>query len=623
MAPKSQANGASTAYPSPIASRRTPVTITLLAFIAFLIFFSTTSLIPIVPSVSELSNSAKDAAKHIRPPSIPRPKLPNIHNPFRVAAHEPPVQRNSTSGEAKWYSDWKWLNPFSSSITLDENRSVLPPLPARPPIYTFYDAEAEKDEEVSAAENQLLLIWRRAWWAQGFRPVILGRAEAMMNPLYESLQIKKLDTSLEAEIMRWLAWGHMGAGILANWLILPMGPRDDHLISYLRRGQYPRLTRYESLGGGLFSGDQASIDAAISVTLSSGNLESAKTILEAINDPDVFSVDPKPAGIAFYETSTITSSYKAVANEIMTKTSSGLLSLAQLITSHLHITFLNTFTTGIAILSPHASHSTVLASPAINIARVLTTCPFTPVPDSCPPNNQKCTPCDPNAPLSVIYPNSYFNTSSLYTIGTTPHPYTLASFLARKPEITARYIRRETARDPWLLAVTKEMLGKDIAGPSRIVGFKESVASEWGSAHGIWNTAEGHYEHRDLEWHFGFSISSRNETGKSPDALSTLQPLLKTITMKPSLADIEHQNTLLAKAKEVIEKSEKVGGKEGIKEVVEAWNLADTEAWRFVRAFEARSRVDRLKWEEEERKFVGGSEGEGRGDGWGRWFDGR
>ena len=75
--------------------------------------------------------------------------------------HKPPVQRNSTSGDVHWFSDWKWLNPFSASVTLDDGRSVLPPLPIRPPIYTFYDAEAEKEPKIKTAENKLLLIWRR------------------------------------------------------------------------------------------------------------------------------------------------------------------------------------------------------------------------------------------------------------------------------------------------------------------------------------------------------------------------------------------------------------------------------------------------------------------------------
>lgn len=57
--------------------------------------------------------------------------------------------------------------------------------------------------------------------------------------------------------------------------------------------------------------------------------------------------------------------------------------------------------------------------------------------------------------------------------------------------------------------------------------------------------------------------------------------------------------------------------------------MADTEAWRFVRAFGARDAMIRNKWELEERGFAGGGrdgdegaeEGdEGQQSGWGRWI---
>lgn len=57
--------------------------------------------------------------------------------------------------------------------------------------------------------------------------------------------------------------------------------------------------------------------------------------------------------------------------------------------------------------------------------------------------------------------------------------------------------------------------------------------------------------------------------------------------------------------------------------------MADTEAWRFVRAFGAREAIIRKKWELEERQFAGGRDGdndnddegeEGEKSGWGRWI---
>ena len=61
--------------------------------------------------------------------------------------------------------------------------------------------------------------------------------------------------------------------------------------------------------------------------------------------------------------------------------------------------------------------------------------------------------------------------------------------------------------------------------------------------------------------------------------------------------------------------------KSNSREMVEAWNLADTEAWRFVRAFAAREKSERKRWEKEERKFAGGDERDGE-ETW-RWFDRR
>ncbi|MCJ1231224.1 hypothetical protein MMC12_007901 [Toensbergia leucococca] len=605
MSSRHHKSGLSTAYPRELPPRRFTITFALVAIFVILCLAIISSF---VPSTSE------DAAQHIHTSSLPKLSVPSIHNPFRQTAHKPPEQHNSTSGEAKWFSDWKWMNPFSSSITLDEDRSVLPSLMTRPPIYTFYDTSAEKDDETRAAEYKLLLTWRRAWWAQGFRPVILGRAEAMNNPLYESLQTKKMEHVVEAELIRWLAWGHMGTGILANWLVVPMGSHDDDLLSFLRRGAFPELARYETLGSGLFSGDKASINGALTQALNSKDLEIAKTFLETI-DPNAFFVNPKPTAIAFYDSPTISSKYKPVSSVLVENRTEGLLSLSNLITSHLQLNFLNIFSSGLAILNPYPLESTILTHAALSIAFTLTHCPPTPDPESCPPNLPNCYPCSPKTPLSITTPPSFPNTTTttLYTIGTIPHPYTLAILLAKNPEITTRHIRRETARDPWLLAMTEHTLGKDIAGPSRIVSFKESVASPSGSARNLWLTEDATaLSRRDLEWHFGFSLA-RNATEDDADARATAFQRALKASGGATEDKLDLQLELVAKAKEVLDKEK------GVREMVEAWNLADTEAWRFVRAFGARGVVERVKWEDEERRFGGGEEA--RGEGWGRWFD--
>ena len=442
----------------------------------------------------------------------------------------------------------------------------------------------------------------------------------MKNPNYEIMQSKKISKALETELIRWLAWGYMGSGILANWLLLPMGSHDDHLLSYLRRGRYERLTRYEELGTGLYSGQRTSIDAAISTVLKSRELSSSKTVLEAASDPDLFAVDPKPNDVAFYDPVSLTNLYKPVADALLTNQAQGLSYLSTLISAHLHANFLNIFASGLSVLTPHGGYSAALYTSALSLATALNTCADSPVPHSCPPNAPKCRPC---SPVHITTPAAQSNDSSIFTIGTVPHPYTLALLLARKPDINVRHVRRDTERDRWLQVVTQETLGKKVGGTTRIVSFKEGVASDAGAARGIWTAAEETLKWRDMEWHFGFELPRTNMADEDVVLSATekqMKPLRDSLrTQAPSVEALKVQEGLLAAAREVvIHGGKKKGEGPDMKAVVEAWNLADTEAWRFVKAFEARGLMERRAWEEDEREFVNV---QGRDDGWARWFD--
>lgn len=57
-----------------------------------------------------------------------------------------------------------------------------------------------------------------------------------------------------------------------------------------------------------------------------------------------------------------------------------------------------------------------------------------------------------------------------------------------------------------------------------------------------------------------------------------------------------------------------------VRDAVEAWNLADTEAWRFARAYSARRKMERRKWEDEESGYAG-AEGKRRTGTLERWLD--
>jgi hypothetical protein len=233
-------------------------------------------------------------------------------------------------------------------------------------------------------------------------------------------------------------------------------------------------------------------------------------------------------------------------------------------------------------------------------------------------------------PLKITTPDVYRNTSDLYTIGTVPHPFTTAlmSSLKDESEINITWIRREAKRDPWLTTITAELLGTGMSGAPRVVKFKDAVASQYGTAHSLWITAEKDMP-EDLDWYFGFTIP-RNATSKGESETPVPGPERRP---KPKL---EPQNGKVAteeqieREKELLERAVEFGKartpeEEKVRKAIEAWSLADTEAWRFARAFLERNRVERLKWEEEERKYAGGKAGAERGksEGWGRWFDDR
>ncbi|KAF8850992.1 hypothetical protein BDZ45DRAFT_717599 [Acephala macrosclerotiorum] len=589
-------------------------------FAIFTLVFTLPNSIPDGPSLGRFTDHK------IALPKIPKQFSPSILNPFRQAAHPPPVQKNSTNGEVSWHANWNWLSPFSSSVTLDENRSLLPPLEERPPIYTYYDHTLEKESESRDAENKILVTWRRAWWAQGFKPIILSPAEAMNNPLYAELQMHDIEPQLRTEIQRWLAWENMGTGMLCSYLLLPMGSYEDPLLTFLRRGDYRLLTRFDKLGSGLFAGPKAAITAAVKQALGNKELKAAKDFISAVV-PETFKIEPKHEALAYYDTVTIKDKFAKIADDIVEGGANGLLMLNQLTEAHLHTTWQNLFTKGIAVLKPEAEHMTAMIEPAYRLAQFLAQCPESPMPASCPPNRPRCKPCVAATPLKLTTPPAYRNTTDLYTIGTVPHPYTNALLTSFRENIDVRWIRRESERDPWLSTLTKELLGTGVSGAPRVIQFKQAVASNYGTAHSLWITPEKEMP-ADLDWHFGFTIPrNATDTGKSetpvpgPERRPVVKPDPKDGPV-PNPDDEKKEKALLKRAVDF--GAARTPDEEKLRGAIEAWNLADTEAWRFARAFLARSRVERLKWEEEEKKYAGGAGAErGKVTGWGRWFDDR
>ncbi|EHA52448.1 hypothetical protein MCOR27_008321 [Pyricularia oryzae] len=605
-------------------------------------------------------------------PSIPKKitgavsSWKNSLNPFKPPSHPPHRQSNDTLGESSWYSDWKWLSsPFSSTVTLDENRSILPPMKIRTPIYCYYDTvlAEKKDKARRDAESALLLSWRRAWWAQGFKPIILSIAEAINNPKYAEVQGLKLEPELKTDLMKWLAWENMGDGVLSHYLVFPMAAREDHLLAYLRRGEYPALTRWKGMDDGLFVGPQSEVAAAIKQAIANPRLEGLKDFITAVSntaskdqkDKDVFTIDDPPKSIAFYDEKGISTTYGKIGEVTEANHAEWLLKLDALINAHLQTAWQNVFHDGIAVVKPYPEHTTAMVDPAVKLATRLSTCLDSPMPASCPPNWPKCRPCKPGS-VKTTTPSKYANTTALYSIGTVPHPYTLQTMISRKPRLDVSWLVRHSKRDAWLDATMQGLVDKKVSGGARVIRFKEAVAGDYAAARSLWIPAEREVPN-DLAWRFGFTLppaagdddekdkpapkpkpEPKKETEKGdkkqardmiPDETLDNERLVEEELNRDLNAGTEgtpaaqmREDKLLKQAKEI--RFSKDPSDVKVREAAEAWNLADTEAWRFARAFLARSRMERMKWEEEERHYAGGAGAEKvrqDGKGIGRWLE--
>jgi hypothetical protein len=135
-----------------------------------------------------------------------------------------------------------------------------------------------------------------------------------------------------------------------------------------------------------------------------------------------------------------------------------------------------------------------------------------------------------------------------------------------------------------------------------------------------------------LDWVFGFNLpqlASLNNDPSSPSEESELiifprpgEPSPIEGVEVPDDKWIMKEEERLKKAREVLKSKDK--DLQGVVAAVEQWNMADTEAWRFSRAFSARRRQERKKWEEEEKKYAGSEKKSGvrpGSEGGSRWID--
>jgi hypothetical protein len=222
----------------------------------------------------------------------------------------------------------------------------------------------------------------------------------------------------------------------------------------------------------------------------------------------------------------------------------------------------------------------------------------------------------------------FVNTTKYFTIGTVPHPYTLTSLHYTHDTLDSNFLRNNVKRDLWIKELTRKSIPAEHTEELRVLKFKELVAVA--PAHTLWLTAE-RITQDDIDWIFGFSLphtASNTTEPSSPSEKSELIIFPRPQAPKrikgfevPDEKWIQKEEERLNKARDAIKSKDK--NMKMIVQAVEQWNLADTEAWRFSRAYSARRRQEREKWEEEERKYAGTEKKAGvrPGEGGGRWTD--
>ncbi|PHH76261.1 hypothetical protein CDD80_1676 [Ophiocordyceps camponoti-rufipedis] len=533
--------------------------------------------------------------------------------------HQPNHQLTADS----WRTDAHWLStPLSG-----DQQPLLPPLLQRRPVYCYYDATSDSSDDDRQAQRRLLLTWRRAWWAHGFHPVVLGIAEAKKNPRYSSLRSLGLSPSAIKDLTRWLAWESVDGGILTRRTLLPTLPDDPTLFS-LARGELPSLRRWQGLDDALLVGQKESITAAIDYVMERPKSELVGSDLLDSLPGDMIGTGNKPAGLAWYSRTVLESNYRTVAGAFAQSRVHGLRSLDSLINTHLHVSWQNRYADGIDALKPYPEHTTAMISGALELAHRLASCSESPMPSSCPPNHRDCAPCVATAPMRVSTPARYRNSSHVFSIGTVPHPWTLALLHNQRSSLNISWIRRESFRDPWLATVTRALLGSGVSGHRRVMSLKEAAAGQGAMTNSFWLAAEDQMPN-DLNWHFGFVVpehgmdDGRSQSPVPAQRLLHLQQQIEAQRRRngPVTSDedvVRKEVPLLERAKQVVLQN-KPTYETGLRASLEAWNMADTEAWRFVRAIHAR-RLTELETvqREEEAKAKEETGGAGRLP-WSKW----
>jgi len=364
-----------------------------------------------------------------------------------------------------------------------------------------------------------------------------------------------------------------------------MAPRDDYVLTALRRCDFDGVTRYKGLGNRLFAGDKSSVDIFLKHIIDTATNETAS--IEEISQEGLIRSEPLPRSFADYTPS--------VAADLWPDL--GAAQLPALINSHLHEAFLSTYNTSIALLSPLHIELRPAYAAIKTLADRLSLCPpGNPVPGSCP-SNRHCAPCKG---VTVAAKPSISQDPSTFLLAAVPHPYTYYALmdttfsLSENIQRTLRYVRTQTRdRDAWLHKATTPPLKKGVGAGSRVLAIKEIIAAPASAGFSnLWASAEAPVREEEIPWIFGFTLASaaeleiKKETGDER----------RDVVFRKTVGEVLGGKV----GKEEMENGEQIAR---IRWAVEAWNLGSAEAWKFTDAFVERMAQERREWSASEREF--------------------
>jgi len=350
------------------------------------------------------------------------------------------------------------------------------------------------------------------------------------------------------------------------------------------------MSRYKNFDQKLYSSDKVSLNKVLMYVTENPPAEdksvtTVEEVIAALPTPEEWMREGSyPAALAYYTPEVVAEKYKGLEPA----------QLPALVNAHLHSTFLSHYPDGILLLSPFPDKFGALHHPALELANRIASCPANnPLPESCPPNLRKCTPC--KKPAAISTPSRLEETTKSFTLGTIPHPFVTIELsndvsLMNDPEHTLlRYIRRKSVRDPWIKEVTKSPYMKSgLGSPPRAAKIKELVVPKLGAKFlSIWSTDKEGF--KDTEWTLGF-----------------VPPTIAELELQLPQAE-DKQRKKLHNAKQA-----SVRGKDKIVRFVEGWNIGDTEVWKFVNAWRERRILERAQWTAQEKQYGQGLDKEER-----------